>query len=152
MSGGMTIEDLRSEVDRKRFYAEKIIDILGLNPTESNAEHMALFLVMMNLYDGKNAIHNDTWQRYGWRDSLMHMRSKLKRTEQQFEQSAPPNDVDDPMDLINYTMFFLRNLMAHNRNGTEYNSEEAKLAEVVTQVAMNKDDPRFVAAIQEALR
>lgn len=74
--------------------------------------HEALQLFMAR-NEGK---YHDLWKAYGAEDSLQHMKSKLARTKQNFQDTLASDagalDIDDALDLINYTVFYIRNVLA----------------------------------------
>lgn len=97
------------------------VRVLGLSPKRTTVEQMSIMRRALELFDERNnseAGYEDLWKSYGWGDSLLHMRSKLSRVERRFrEQAGAQQDLDDAYDLINYTVFFIRNVLAGNQDG-----------------------------------
>ena len=78
--------------------------------TENEWEQFNIYIEAFQLFLEREAKYNSLWMKYGAADSFQHMRSKLART--QFLLEGFTEDQDDPLDLINYTAFFLRNFRA----------------------------------------
>ena len=78
--------------------------------TDNEWEQFNIYIEAFQLFMEREARYNSLWMKYGARDSLHHMNSKVART--QFLLEGFSEDQDDPLDLINYTAFFLRNLRA----------------------------------------
>ncbi len=91
----------------------KALEALGIEPTQTNVEQMRVHVGAMNIFIERNTRYSDLWKKYGVKDSLSHMRSKLARTEHSYEAQGKlfSTDLDDAYDLINYTVFCVRNAM-----------------------------------------
>lgn len=98
--------------------AKLLLYQFGIEPTESVVEQFMVFMEALKVMADRNEKYKDLWKQYGANDNLMHMRSKLDRTMREFDDDAlsgenfdPENfDFDDPIDLLNYTVFFIRNV------------------------------------------
>lgn len=87
---------------------------LGLEPKPSAIEQLRVFKEAMHIFEERNAEYGDLWREYGCEDNLLHMRSKLARTERSAKLKGFNADLDSPLDLLNYTVFFIRNARASN--------------------------------------
>lgn len=111
-------DDAETEADALRARAIEMLDVLELDTRETNIQHMMVFIEAFSLFVQRNAMYGDLWREYGASDNLMHMRSKLARTEITHRkwleggEDMPDTDsvLDSPLDLINYCTFFIRNM------------------------------------------
>lgn len=93
------------------------LKILEDSPDGSAMAQLAVMSVALELFKERNdGKYHDLWKIYGASDSLHHMKSKYLRTRQNFEDvmesDAGAMDIDDALDLINYTCFYIRNMLA----------------------------------------
>jgi len=91
---------------------------LWLKPKD--VDQVKFMLQAMAKFDERNARYNDLWQQGGVQDSAHHAKSKALRlmwaTDPDTQGNMTDADlVDDAIDLINYAVFFLRNLEAGRR-------------------------------------
>lgn len=108
--------------------AAEAVKHLGLSAKPTTVEQMDVFREALELFEQRNNSddgYSDLWKEYGWEDSLVHMRSKLRRVEQRF-RNLTSQDLDDALDLLNYTVFFIRNVRAANPNGISESDGSAK--------------------------
>jgi len=87
-----------------------IVLSLGGDPDNStNVRQLEVMLDALKIYFERNEARKDLWMTDTLDESAMHCISKAKRI-----QNAPYDEksVDDGLDLINYTVFFLRNRAA----------------------------------------
>lgn len=103
--------------EKLRARATEVLDVLELDTRETNIEQMMVYLEAMSLFIQRNALYGDLWREYGPEDSLLHMRSKLARAEVTHGRSKGDDAdiseaelVDSPLDLINYSVFYIRNV------------------------------------------
>jgi len=69
---------------------------------------VAQFLVLMEaleLFRVRDPHHKSLWKEYGASDTAFHCKSKALRL-----NVAPPEHLDDALDLINYAAFTIRNV------------------------------------------
>jgi hypothetical protein len=101
--------------------ATEVISILGHEPSPSNIEQMQVYLDAFDVFLERNSRYEDLWRDYGWMDNLTHVRSKALRLVRKFWRNNAPeandNMLDDAVDLINYTAFFIRNYCDRNKWG-----------------------------------
>jgi hypothetical protein len=97
--------------------------------TDNEWEQFNIYIEAFQLFMEREAKYNSLWMQYGAVDSYQHMRSKVART--QFLLEGFSEDQDDPLDLINYTAFFLRNLRAgriHSQTETDPDTQAVAIA------------------------
>jgi len=102
----------------------EILDVLEIDTREENVEHMGVLVEAMGLYISRNALYGDLWKKKGANDSLHHMESKFLRTQtlhmviEQLQATGDGNKeaaaelLDSPLDLINYSAFYIQNVRA----------------------------------------
>lgn len=100
-----------------------LLDAIGVPDTETNRAQLQIMLIALQVFSERDPKYHDLWKRRGWLGSLMHIDSKAARLMETFWKGTPgrmpmPDDVDDAIDLINYAVFFIRNLQANNEKGT----------------------------------
>lgn len=84
---------------------------------------MAVFLEAFRIYQERNARHGDVvWKASGWNGMLNDMRKKLDRVWFEFmsiqaDEDTSEMDLDSALDLLNYTVFFIRQVRASDKNG-----------------------------------
>lgn len=109
---------------------DAILKAAGLEISETNREQMAVFLDAMTIFQERNARYGDLWKEYGWRGNLLHVQSKAARVRRVWwdgHRIQVPDlgtavdhlqsDLDDAYDLLNYTVFFIRNVEDGNELG-----------------------------------
>jgi hypothetical protein len=94
---------------------------LGIQCTGTNLSQMREYLECMRVFIERNAVHNDAWKEYGAEDSAGHCRSKALRVKHHADKMAGWDGIpaelkaealDDGRDLVNYGVFFVRNVLA----------------------------------------
>ena len=93
----------------------QILAHLGVENSATNDEQLGVLLECFGIFIERNERRKDLWARFGWPDSLMHIRSKAERLALLLDGSdQKPQDMEDEaLDLVNYSIFFVRN----SRNG-----------------------------------
>lgn len=97
--------------------------LFEIDLTQDEGQHLIEFLRAFDIYVERNSKRDSLWRKFGWRDSLMHMRSKMERVFVMLRSGRPEeftgtvDDMDDLYDLLNYTVFCIRNLKDNNENG-----------------------------------
>lgn len=85
---------------------------------ENETEQLMVLLEAFGVFQEREAKYHSLWMQYGATDSYQHVRSKAARTQFYLEGHE---DESDPIDLINYTVFLIRNMRA----GRIHNTTEA---------------------------
>lgn len=80
------------------------LDVLGLDVTATNLEQLRVFAEALKIFHSRDKKYGSLWQQYPSETMLMHMQSKLSRC----GANTNPCDMDDAIDLLNYTAFFIR--------------------------------------------
>lgn len=102
--------------------AREVVEHLGYEITETNVEQMFTYLSAYEIFIQRNSVYEDLWKDYGWMDCLVHIRSKAMRLVRKFWRDDPAHDealLDDVFDLINYSVFFIRNYITENKWGRQ---------------------------------
>ena len=79
---------------------------------------MCVYLEAMGVFQKRSTMYGDLWREYGVEDNLSHMRSKVARADRVLRARGEGGEarisesdlVDSPLDLINYSVFFIRNV------------------------------------------
>jgi hypothetical protein len=85
--------------------------------TYSMDRHFAVLMGALVIRGQRAHHYADSYQRFGWIDSLFHMRGKLLRLVNVFgkpKEGVVDYSMDDAIDLINYTVFFIHNVQDKN--------------------------------------
>lgn len=109
------------DTDETDELARHFVDQCGHPVTETNVAQMRAYLEAFGIFVQRNSVYEDLWKSYGWMDSLTHVRSKAMRLVRKFWRDNPTEDetlLDDAFDLINYTVFFIRNWRDRNKWGS----------------------------------
>lgn len=108
--------------DTTTWSAEDLLEVMGLEATETNVEHMSVLCDAMMLYVNRNEVYQDLWRVDGWMGIVYHIRHKSLRVYRLFSRhqdgDAIPKE-DDVRDLINYCVFMLRLLRGWQKNKYE---------------------------------
>lgn len=116
-SADTAIVDKAREATR-RAKVEKVLGELGLGIDDSSIEQMMVFLEAMCIFQERNANYRDAWKEQGWRGNLMDLRRKVMRLwNQWWHPRGTRGYLDNAVDLLNFTAFFLRNARAENEEG-----------------------------------
>src|ERR1044072_6965104 len=92
------------------FAVDDVLAALAVPRTETNQKQMETLLRAFKIFLERNELRKDLWRRAGWRDSLHHIESKTLRIADLDEGESVAEYIDDALDLINYTAFFIRNV------------------------------------------
>lgn len=76
---------------------------------DNKREQLAVFMQAYEIFSEREGKYKSLWQQYGAVDSYQHVRSKAARTQFYLEGHE---DESDPIDLINYAVFLVRNVRA----------------------------------------
>jgi hypothetical protein len=92
----------------------------GAVPTDPQ---LAVFFEAFRLYEQRNKKHRSVWKESGWMGMMVDMRKKMDRIWSQFSQYRSDEDVsqedlDSALDLLNFTVFFIRQVRDDERNGS----------------------------------
>lgn len=72
--------------------------------------HIKILETVMDLYVKRDEVHDGLWKKYGAKNNMLHVQSKAARMESLAERGRFPEAVAEAVDLINYTLFFIRNV------------------------------------------
>jgi hypothetical protein len=95
--------------------AQKLIASLGGErpTTDTNVRQAAVLMEAFDKFYERNAKRVDLWKQFGWEDSALHLRSKAARIALALDKGLdidPEELLDDAIDIINYAVFFVRNV------------------------------------------
>lgn len=93
--------------------AHTLMAYIGVPNTPTNLNQLVVLLDAWAMFIRKNKRHHDLWKQFGWHDSALHIRSKAARVALvlRSDLDVQPEDVlREIPDLINYSVFFLRNV------------------------------------------
>lgn len=125
--------------------------IVRRRPADSTVEdeligdQTSVFVVAMDICHRREQKYHGLWKQYGFRGCLGHLESKVARIRRAIEAGTIEEDVDDIIDLMNYTGFMAR-LVAFGDSGA-HTDEEDFFEELVRRAK----DPIHRARILEAL-
>lgn len=88
--------------------ASEILTMLGFQDSPTNIKQLDVLVLALEKFVERNADYQDLWQEYGIDDSLLHIKSKSARLERLLKTLGLAVDLDDAVDLINYTVFLIR--------------------------------------------
>jgi hypothetical protein len=89
-------------------------------PMEDRDDQMHVFLDAYDIYKERNAVRQDAWRDAGWKGQLVEMRKKLDRLWAVWRRDGTvttEKDIDEALDLINATAFFIRCVREENPDG-----------------------------------
>jgi hypothetical protein len=95
---------------------------IRLSQTEASdlEEHVAVLMNATAIAVERGKRYGDLWRHRGYLGNLLHMDSKHLRLMREFyenDSEIQQNQLDDAYDLINYTVFFIRNVEDGNERG-----------------------------------
>lgn len=117
--------------------AQYVVEVLGYEPTVTHVEQMEVLLQVFAKFVERNAQYKDLWRNGGPRDSANHIESKAARI-QHFTRMIADIDwslsevdapVDDAIDLINYAVFYIRNVAGARLTNEEIDAMGCELRE-----------------------
>lgn len=76
------------------------------------ADHDAVLGEAFKLMLDREESHKALWKKYGVKDNMLHVRSKKERMEVRLEDGDVEGFCQEALDLINYTVFSIRNARA----------------------------------------
>lgn len=98
------------EPNRRHAAIADLLDAYDIELTENNIEHMRRLVEAATIYDARNSTYGDLWRASGSEDNAFHCRSKVQRM---MHATDFDTRTDSARDLINYAVFFIRNLEAN---------------------------------------
>lgn len=81
---------------------------------DNQREQLRVYMEAFEVFNEREKKYHSLWMQYGAVDSYQHVRSKAARTQFYLEGHE---DESDPIDLINYTAFLIRNMRAGRIRG-----------------------------------
>lgn len=101
---------------------EALCILAGIAPNHTNKRVAGIFLQCLKIRAERQVKYGENWKKFGWNDSLFHMRSKLSRLFEMFwrgSEGGEEADLDDAYDEINYATFFIMNVQDDNPDGKQ---------------------------------
>lgn len=97
----------------------------GINPSPENCDQLKVFLEALEIYDSRTSAYGQVWKQYGALSNLLSVARKTDRLMEYWWHDQDMVEVpllhkdslDDAIDLINYTIFFIRNARVANITG-----------------------------------
>lgn len=92
----------------------------GIGNTEEAHRQLEVMVDAVRVYDERSSVYGQLWKQYGALSNLLSAARKTDRlmAEWWFTDGAPPamhkDALDDAVDLLNYTVFFMRNARVLN--------------------------------------
>lgn len=114
--------------------------------SEETVQHLSHFLDALRVHSQRSKSYSDAWRHYGALSNLLTMARKIDRLmavhwNPQGRLEFHKDELDDAVDLLNYTVFFMRNVNA----GNTYGSPPARptSVEVPPDLTLMADDKVF---------
>lgn len=106
--------------------SKRFLNDLGLPDTEDNLEQLLVLAECLVIYSSRDGVYGAAWRQYGAVSNVLSMARKVDRVMNEWWSSLLRGEVsdrdgeelDDAVDLINYTVFFLRNVRDGNISGS----------------------------------
>lgn len=106
--------------------ANAFLEGIGLDGTEDNREHLDVLVRCLLTYSSREQVYGAAWRQYGAVSNVLSMARKVDRIMNEWWAALVRGEVrdrdgeelDDAVDLINYTVFFLRNVRDGNISGS----------------------------------
>jgi hypothetical protein len=102
----------------------ELLAAFGMDDTDQNVHQVLVLLEALQVYDQRSQHYGQSWKNYGALSNLLSSARKVDRLMEVWwdaDADAPPvlhkDGLDDAIDLINYTVFFIRNARAGNLTG-----------------------------------
>lgn len=105
-------EPVESSLDRKELISE-LLDRLWEHPhTEEDVAQLGVMLRALEMFHRREEKYNGLWRKDGAIDSAFHAKHKATRVWSRALDmvAGADEDVEDAIDLINYAVFFIRNV------------------------------------------
>ena len=98
------------ETELRALDNRELMVLLGIEPTESNADQFGVFLEALKIHEERNKRYRDVWRESGWKGALFDIKKKASRLWRQYmgEEETEGADLDDAYDLMNFAAFFVR--------------------------------------------
>jgi hypothetical protein len=99
------------------------LEAIGLPPTKESVAQLEVFAEALRIFASRNAAYGDVWKQYGALSNLLSVARKVDRLMHSWWEGkgAPAmhkDSLDDAIDNINYTAFFIRNAREGNITGS----------------------------------
>lgn len=95
---------------------EQFLNYCNVEATDDLRQQVGIFVDCLQLRQERGKRYGDTWKRRGYKGSLWMMDHKMLRLDEQWMRNTPEEpeatEMDDALDLINYTCFFIQNAIA----------------------------------------
>lgn len=110
---------------RYRRASKQFLQDIGLPDTDDNLDQLNVLVECLVIYSGREDVYGAAWRQYGAVSNVLSMARKVDRVMNEWWTSLIRGEVrdrdgeelDDAFDLINYTVFFLRNVRDGNISG-----------------------------------
>lgn len=92
---------------------EEFLASAGITPSEESAEQLEMFLRALKVHAGRTQHYSRAWAQYGAMSNLLNMARKVDRLMLRhwglgMKTTFHKDELDDAVDLLNYTGFFMR--------------------------------------------
>jgi hypothetical protein len=99
---------------------EQFMEAMGV-PVDYQPQ-LEIMVEALKIRAQREGVYKGLWRKFGYTDSLFHMRSKMERLMIQFWDGTGHSaylgeDLDNALDLLNYTTFFVTLFREGRRNG-----------------------------------
>lgn len=90
--------------------------------SEDLIQHFSVFVGAMKIHAERSQAYGSAWRNYGAMSNLLSMARKIDRLMEvhwfgQQKIVFHKDELDDALDVLNYTVFFMRNIVADNHFG-----------------------------------
>lgn len=111
---------MAGDSNKRHLATVQFLQLLDIDPTSEALTQLNVLVEALLIHNSRK-IYGTAWQRYGWLSNLLSIARKADRLMQVF-WFGPGNldhkpSTDDAYDLINYAVFFIRNVEADNARG-----------------------------------
>lgn len=110
---------------KNRVLTARFLREIGFDGSDQEVEQIAVALEALAVFEERNALYRDGWYHAGAIDNLRNARRKVSRQMNIATvvcEKDPPaladGNLDDAIDVINYTTFAVRNMRFVNFDGT----------------------------------
>lgn len=98
---------------------EVMVEDLSLEEDITESEQLEVLAEAFSKFLERNGKYKDLWRQFGYQDSVHHVRSKAGRLNQLLSEQPTSDEldlaIDDAIDIINYAVFFIRNVREADR-------------------------------------